>query len=356
MAKKTASTTSAVTEKQKCTCCGADKPKEAGFYKSYSIIYKSNDSRLTTCKQCMIDVYTKFNNQLEDEKQAVFIVCRLLDIYFDETSFNSAFEQAKNQDSNPMSIYMQKINSLPQWQGKTFSDSNTTSVFNHANGTSNKDVEVYSVDDAKNKQDVLRMLNYDPFEGENYADKRNLYNKLVDFLDESTLEDSFKLPAVIEIVKSFNQIDKINQAIALLTYDVNTISSQVGGVKSLIDAKDKMLRAILAMAKDNGISVNHNNNRSKGAGTLSGIIKQLQEKGFEEIAVNLFDIETSEGIRQVADISNKSVLNQLQFDENDYTEMLTQQRELIIEIERKYSYLEEENRKLKIQLKSGDVT
>jgi hypothetical protein len=198
------------------------------------------------------------------------------------------------------------------------------------------------------------MLNYDPFEGENETDKRQLYNLLVDFLDESTLEDSFKLSAVIQIVKGFNQIDKINQGLALITSDINNLSSQVGGIKSLIDAKEKMMRAILNFAKDNGISENYSNNKSKGAGTLSGIIKQLQERGFTEADVNLFDVETAQGIKQVADISNESILKQLQFDENDYTDMITQQRELINELETRLKVCEEENRKLKVSyLDSG---
>ena len=201
--------------------------------------------------------------------------------------------------------------------------------------------------DDRNKVDVLRMLGYDPFEFESEIDRRHLYNKLVDFLDESTLEDSFKLPTVIEIVKSFNQIDKINNAISLIMLDTGKIASSVGGVKSLIDAKQKMLKSVLDLAKDNGISVNHNNSKSKGGGTLSGIIKNLQEKGFEEAELNLFDVETSKGMRQVADISNKSIIAQLQFDENDYTLMILEQREMIEKLESTINKLEEENRILK---------
>jgi uncharacterized protein YprB with RNaseH-like and TPR domain len=110
-----------------------------------------------------------------------------------------------------------------------------------------------------------------------------------------------------------------------------------------------MLASVLALAKDNGISVNHNNTKSKGAGTLSGIIKTLQEKGFTESDINLFDIETLGGIKQVADESNKSILQQLMFDENDYTEMIKEQRVLIEDYRSKYEKLEEEHRLLKIK-------
>ena len=197
---------------------------------------------------------------------------------------------------------------------------------------------------------LFRSVGYDPFENENFADKKYLYNTLVDFLDESTLEDSFKLPTVIEIVKSFNQIDKINQALAIMTADINNVANSVGGVKSLFEAKDKMYRSLLALAKDNGISVNHATHKSKGAGTLSGIIKDLHERKIPGSEVNLFDIETCQGIKQVADISNKSIIEQLIFDENDYAEMIAKQREMLLSLTESNSKLEEENRLLKTKI------
>jgi hypothetical protein len=193
------------------------------------------------------------------------------------------------------------------------------------------------------------MLNYDPFEFEAKEDKRHLYNKLVDFLDEGTLEDNFKLPTVIEIVKGFNQIDKINNAISAITSDAKNLVKNTGAINSLIGSKEKILKTCLALAKDNGISVNHNNTKSKGAGTLTGIIKTLQEKGFEEASVNLFDIETCEGMLQVANISNQSIMKQLNFDENDYTNMILDQRQMIQDLDAKVIRLEEENRLLKIE-------
>jgi hypothetical protein len=194
------------------------------------------------------------------------------------------------------------------------------------------------------------MLGYDPFEYESNEDKKHIYSRLVDFLDESTLEDGFKLQAVIEIVKGFNQIDKINQAITNITNNADKLSTNPGGISSLITAKKNILDSLMKLAAENGISVKHNNQKSKGAGTLSGIIKTLQEKGFEEAEVNLFDIETAQGIKQVADLSNKSIINQLQFDENDYTSMIIEQREIIQELDAKVIKLEEENRLLKKEI------
>jgi len=339
----------------KCVCCGIDKNQDKDFYKSNSLILKANNQRMVVCRQCVIDLYVYLVGKHNDCKIALYFLCRLLDVYFESSLYYSAEQQANNSNSNIAQIYFQKCNSLPQYASKTFSESSPLD--------SDKNINIFETEikldtneeDKRNKEDVIRMVGYDPFENDNPMDKKYLYNTLVDFLDESTLEDSFKLPIVIEIVKSFNQIDKLNQALTLMTSDINNVQSQVGGVKSLFETKDKIYRAILAMAKDNGISVNHANNKSKGAGTLSGIIKQLQEKGFMEVEVNLFDIETCEGMQQVANISNNSILKQLQFDENDYTFMINEQRDLIQNLQKKNTYLEEENRLLKIKFREGDI-
>ena len=339
----------------KCVCCGKEKIQDKDFYKTASILMKNNNERMAVCKQCVVDLYSYFVNKHDDCKVALYFLCRLLDVYFESSLYYSAEQQANNSDSNIAQIYFQKVNSLPQYGQRTFSESAPIDYEGNKN-IFETEMKLDTSDlDKKNQEDVIRMVGYDPFENENPLDRKYLYNALVDFLDESTLEDSFKLPTVIEIVKSFNQIDKINQALALMTVDISNIANSVGGVKSLFEAKDKMYRSLLALAKDNGISVNHATNKSKGAGTLSGIIKQLQEKGFDEVNINLFDIETSDGIKQVADISSQSILNQLMFDENDYTEMIKEQRVLLENYRDKYEKLEEENRLLKLSLaKVGD--
>jgi hypothetical protein len=308
---------------------------------------------MTVCKSCVVDLYGLLINKYEKSKNALYFLCRLLDVYFDSSLYPSVEQQAVNKNSNIAQIYFQKINSLPQFQNKTFSDSTPLDIQTEKK-LYDETMSNMNELDLRNKEDVIRMVGYDCFENENPLDKKFLYNTLVDMLDESTLEDSFKLPIVIEIAKSFNQIDKINQALAIMTTDVNNINNSVGGVKSLIEAKGKMYSSILAMAKDNGISVNHSTTKSKGAGTLSGIMKQLQEKGFMEVEVNLFDIETCEGIQQVADISNKSIMNQLNFDENDYTELITEQREMIKNLDAKNIRLEEELRLLKLEINNNN--
>ena len=55
--------------------------------------------------------------------------------------------------------------------------------------------------------------------------------------------------------------------------------------------------------------------------------------GLREAKINTYDMGTCEGMRQGADMSNASILKQIHLDENDYTEMLGQQREMIVKLQ-----------------------
>ncbi|MFE4571304.1 hypothetical protein [Paenibacillus chitinolyticus] len=325
--------------KKFCTSCKKNKNLNTEYWMSNSKYHA--DQRFHVCKACLLEDTN--SNDLDTVRRTLLVLNRP----FIASLWESTLVEAENKKSDPFGLYVK--NCQISYKDYTFVDSDKESKENPRKVE--PVIEQVNVNDTKNEEDVLRMLGYDPFEYESSTDRRHLFNKLIDFLDEGTLEDSFKLPAVIEIVKSFNQIDKLNTALSRIASDFDSVAINVGGVTSLVTAKEKMLRSVLALAKDNGISVNHNNNKSKGAGTLSGIIKQLHEKGIHAADINVYDIETCEGMRQVADISNRSILEQLMLNENDYTEMIKEQRGMIANYEKTCSKLEEDNRNLLIKIK-----
>jgi hypothetical protein len=341
--------------KKKCLNCEKQRSLKE-FYVSDSLNH--NDGKYPICKLCIqkglrIDRDSPLSTEsIESVKDTLLEMNRPF-IY---SRYVSSIEESKRVKKELFGIYFKNIvqndRSLT-WKDSEFEwSSNNIEIIDKADSIQNTNQEDHlKIIDNRSKDDVLRMLGYDPFEYESQEDKKQLYNKLVDFLDESTMEDGFKLQAVIEIVKGFNQIDKINNAITFITNDINKLADKSGGIQSLITAKKNILGSLLGLAKDNGISVNNNNNKSKGAGTLSGIIKTLNEKGIEAADINIFDIETCEGMRQVADISNKSILEQLMLNENDYSEMIKDQKELITIYDKRLIELEEENRLIKIKLK-----
>lgn len=333
-----------------CNRCTKSKEKGANYYNTANKMYE-NIGKLPICKDCLKNMID-YNNI-----ETVYNILQQFDIMFHFEYWENA-EQSK---FDTFGRYLSMANSLPQfketgWRDSVFKSTiESLNMKNENKSSSKKNLEVIEnespiIINNRDRDDVIRLLGYDPFEYENPRDKNQLYNRLIDFLDESALEDGFKLQASIEIVKGFNQVDKINQAITNITNDMDKLALNSGGIKSLIDSKKNILASLIKLAEENGISVKHNNQKSKGAGTLSSIIKALQEKGIEEGELNLFDIETSKGMSQVADISNESIMKQLQFDENDYTNMIIEQKEIILKLDGKVVKLEEENRLIKKEL------
>lgn len=340
-----------------CLKCEKEKMAAREFFKSNSSNHK--DGRYPICKKCIkenlgIDDNTDYRSQEFLSKfQNVLLEMNKPFLY---SLYISSVDESERTGREFLGMYMKNVylnfNSY-NWKDSEFD--NEKEEKNEVSTSDSETVEYEFVEkeeyETQDKKDVIRMLGYDPFEFENKIDKKRMYSKLIDFLDESTLEDGLKLQSVIEIVKGFNQIDKINLAITNITNDINNLSNKSGGIKSLIDSKKNILTSVLKLAEDNGISVKHNNQKSKGAGTLSGIIKQLQEKGIKSSEINIYDIDTYEGMKKVADISNRSIMEQLMLNENDYTEMIKDQRDMITKYDEKIIELEEENRLLKLKLK-----
>jgi hypothetical protein len=363
-----------------CTQCGKEKDLKRSFFTTDSSIFAAT-GRYPVCKDCIktelnisenIDLFsqeflTRFQN-----------VLRKMDKPFIYNYFVSSVRQIQNSKNNVsmknlFGIYYKNAFSMNRGNGATWNDSEFEAPSDSENKNNDihnnikkeysihkveiidkKDDESYQLDE-RNRKDVLRILGYDPFEGEQEDDKRYLYNRLVDSLNDDTLSDGFKLQSYIELAKGFNQVDKINRALAETMSNIADIATKGGGVKSLVDAKKTLLMSMMKLAQDNCISENYNKNKSKGAGTLSGILKELQNKKFNEAKVNLFDIETAKGIEQVAELSNKAILSQLKLDENDYNEMLSLQNQAYIKIQKENEKLIEENRVLREKISNFEI-
>ena len=345
-----------VIELLNCTCCGANK-RSSDFYMSNSVVYRAKNI-CQVCKDCVFELAKELIAESEDIQLGIFRTCRYLDMPYLESVFYSAKTEVEAEDAleeldgvKVFRRYVKNINSLKQYKGLTFENGEMIDKETIEKNKEQMYEDSLTDRDKQNRSDVLRILGYDPFESENAMDKKYLFNRLVDMLDESTLEDNVKLMSTIEIVKGFNQIDKINEVIAKITQDLGKIASNNGGLKTLIDTKKNLMSTVLKIAEDNGISTKFNTNKSKGSGTLSGMIKRLNEIGLDEIKVNLYDIQTAKGMEQVAEISHKSIMKQLQFDENDYADMVALQKSELEKLRKEKEKYEEELRLLKKSLK-----
>lgn len=169
---------------------------------------------------------------------------------------------------------------------------------------------------------------------------------LIGYLDssEDANEDRLKTSSSIEIVKSFSHIEKINDVITSLMSDVKNMEKNISTIKNLEDTKNKITSSVLNLAKDNGISLKHSVNASKGENTWTGKVRKMKEMNLSEAETNLYNIEYSAGLQQVAEISDAAILKQIRLDENDYNDMIIQQRELINKYKKKSDESEEKSR------------
>ena len=183
----------------------------------------------------------------------------------------------------------------------------------------------------KNRQDTIRLLGYDPFVNEQDIDKPFLYAQFIGYCDvgEDVSADMMRISSVIEIVKSFAHIEKMNDMIAALIKDVAHLEKNISTIKAHEDTKSKITSSIQKLAMESCISLKNTKSVKRGDDTFTGRTRKLKEMNLREAEVNGFDIDTCKGMRQVADISNESILNKIKLDENDYNDMLAEQRVLL---------------------------
>lgn len=302
-----------------CYMCGKLKNKSM-FYRSTDSRIKSNISRI--CKSCCENIVYNIDENGEKqplEKKKLYDVLEYLDKPYIEDVFCHAVEESKSGKAGRddwWKTYIVNISRIRKYEALRWRDSDTNAVriqddtttvnnnFLQIQSNTNDELEEsYKL----NKKDVIKFVSYDPFE--NYpveADKPLLYSQLVNFLDEETKNDGMKLAATIQIVKKINQAEKLNDQIDRLISDISNMEVNQPLINKMADTSSKLMSVVNNLAKENGIAVNHNNNKSKGANTLSGKMKELRAIGLRSAEINTFDIGTCQGMMQVAEISEKA--------------------------------------------------
>lgn len=360
--RKTTSTkknTGADDRKYLCPYCLKEK-KKGEFYMSSDPLVLTGIT--TMCKDCAKKIALNWDERTQQfgncTKASVQEALIRLDKPFLNKIWDSSYLEWANQESQLRrttiwDAYIKNIG-MVQYRGMRWQDSDIFDVYVEKAksaakieiGKENRELNINAEDINEaykaNKKDVIRMTGYDPFA--NYPieeDKPLLYAQVVSFIDEETKNDGMKMNAVIQIVKSFNQISKINDAIDELSSDTMKLNNNNGTIKQLADTVSKLLSGANALAKDNGISVNFNNSKSKGQNTLTGKMKELDQIGFRDAKINMYDIDYCRGMQQVAEISAKAQIDQIGFDENvmdeiqgirrDLVESLTKERDKAVE-------------------------
>lgn len=195
----------------------------------------------------------------------------------------------------------------------------------------------------KNRQDVVRLLGYDPFEAEKPEDQPLLYSQLIGYLDAGGdgNDDMMRTSSAITIVRGFLQQAKLDDKLAKVMANTNANATEM---KTLLDAKKNISATISQLAEQSCLSLKHNKNASKGENTWTGKIKKLKDLNLREAEVNGFDIGTCRGMQQVLEMSDASIMRQLNLDESEWSDMVAEQREMLIRVQNERDVYKEINR------------
>ena len=361
-----------------CLKCKTHKDREKGFYINTDPMY-GETTCTPICRECARKIALRVDKNGEEHeptKESVITALKYLQKPFLNTVWNASVQESENLiagkvKSNVWTAYIKNIQ-MVNYVGMNFFDSdfykekvvyddekNETEVVDTHMGQDTYDSYI------KNKEDVLRLLSYDPFEKEDIADQPFLYSQLLGLLDssEDANEDMMRTSSAISIVRGFLQQAKIDDTVSKLMCDISKIESNSATIKSLQESKAKITSVITSLAQDSCISLKHNKNAKKGENTWTGKIKKIKELNLREGEVNGFDMETCKAMRQVMDLSNASIMKTLNLDESEWSDMVAEQRKMIGDLQYQLDkYIEisrillRENLDIKDYLKDKNVT
>lgn len=336
-------------EKLRYTClsCGVEKIEDNFYLSRWSSLWSHSDKRVLICKECLNKRFQELSNRYESDKTALLLCCYVLDVPFYAILYESIVE---NNSIFSVGLYLRQLQ-LGQYQFKTFINTLVGDELFKTEREVKEEVELkWSKSDKQNMNFAIGVVGYDPFDdcGMSQSDRKYCFNILAGYCDsEGVQDDGHKIQSVVQITQSQLQCRKIDEFINAELLSVNPDESRI---KHLSTTKKQLLDSIATIAKDNNLSSAYNKNSAAGANTLSDKMREMLQVGFDDAQVNLFDIKTCEAMKQISDLSNSSIMEQLTFDDNDYTEMIKEQREMILGYEDKNSKLKEENRILKNQI------
>ena len=316
-------------------------------------MYLKNDRYVPLCKNCVNEIFDSLSRKYNDNRIATILCCHMLDIPF----YHSLYDSINiNNNTFSMGLYLRQINGK-QYQFKNFCNTLLDKELMKSSSQIQQEKEVkWNKDELQNKNDAIKTIGYDPFEGYSEVDRRFLFNELVKYFDDDIADDTYKLSQIIQIVNNNNQIRNYDVLISKLDP-----IKDAGDIKNLNAMKSNLVGSNDKIAKENEISVKNRSNKEIGKSTLGYLQRKLRELDIPKAEANYYDQLRSEGTQWAIDMSHKSVLANALFDENDKQEIFTKQREKLLKTQQllddeieKTRLLQAELDKLKLPKESGD--
>nr|DAT55139.1 MAG TPA: hypothetical protein [Caudoviricetes sp.] len=217
-----------------------------------------------------------------------------------------------------------------------------------------EDVEL-NEEDLKNRREILMTFHFDPFEKESNKDKKQLYRDLVSMITDDLAEDLPKARAAISLVRGYLRADRLTDAVQLLSRDAQTMVVNSKALKTLSEMLKNENAILTTTVRDFGLSDRYATMKSKGAGTIGAIVRDIETYDYDDGKVNRYDIKTSASMEQAAEISTKAIMKQLSLSEAEYVDMLKRQREEIEKLHKENDELKEEVRIIYKQIKKQSL-
>lgn len=268
----------------KCCKCGKTTEKIDNFSKVQSDLYDGLGGYLPICKKCLNQLYTKYCNLYHDHYKALKRICQLYDIYYSESI------AATVEDYSPTAIatrYIGRINSLNQYDGKTYEDTIEDEEKAQELEKQNK------INLSENVQvDEELEHGYDEITKDIIAEARRLFGNIVDDEDAIYLKSEFdewkvrtgaKTKAEEEIIKNicYNQLSLIK-------------------ARSNNENTDKIEEILLKNIKAGGWSPDNKDNSSLAEMNLGLWIQKIeQNRPFDEVDEKYKDID---GLKRMVNV------------------------------------------------------
>ena len=334
----------------RCTMCGTVYNDNKNFLSARgNIIYQSNDDKVPICRKCSSALFEELNNRYRDEKTVFMIMCYYLGYYFDEM----LYEKMKDKSNFSFSLYTQSL-SLAQNKNKDFVNTILEVLQNRLREDEEirDEIEEKWTDDEKSaKYFCIEAVGYDCFNDKTYtnSDRKELFIFLYNNLTDDVLEDNKKINAVIELAKTQIQISKMNEILNKELKNVSTLD--YAKAEKLVNIKNRLSSTYNDIANENGLSQKSAGVKVRKSNALTAIMKEMVNNNFEDIKVNYIDSKLSQSYKEIAEINAKALNNELNLSADDYALMVSRQADKIRTLQSNNELLEEENRKLKVQIK-----
>ena len=365
-----------ISDKSRCVVCLQDKP-HSDFFRSYSYGHIGNltptgERHVSICKKCAKKLFNFYYTQDNNLKHALNHWCQTLDLYFSDDIFDAMMNLHNSRKGTEMEHKFDYITDYVTALGRAKMIDMTYWDSPYLQNTVQKNIEVdesYFVDikpdkeypdefdgwdqeDLDNYDYIVTIYKYDPFRDEPIEDRKKLYYNLVGLSDEAIADDFSKANAAIDTCRSMQRLDKLNKLRIQLE---NREDVDIKEIKAIAELQKAERDNINKNGKEHGFIQKYSLNKSQGSGTLTGILKQMDEALFEDALANRYDVATCDGMQQAAEASWKAIFNQLNLSDSELASIVQNQNETIRKQKQELRELREKIRLYSIEEKYQEL-